>query len=147
MGSFSCSMWDLVPWAGIKPGSLHWECGVLVTGPLGKSLQCSFFKYQNFYSNSILIAVFFLFLNKILSAVNKVGWLSSGSIKANNTLFVNYYRVLKWESRDQDSRLLVWFFCISFFIWKTRDLDWGDPALTEVLKESYLFICSRTFYI
>ena len=75
--------------------------------------------------------------SEILYGVNKVGWLSLGSIKANN-LLKNYYRVLKWESRDQDSRLLVWFFWISFFIWKTRELDWGDPTLTEMLKESYL---------
>ena len=64
MGSFSCSVWDLVPWAGIKPGSLHWECGVLVTGPLGKSCSVVFFKYQNFDSNSILIAVCFFSLVK-----------------------------------------------------------------------------------
>ena len=31
----SCSMWDLVPWPGIEP--LHWECGVLATGPPGRS--------------------------------------------------------------------------------------------------------------
>ena len=34
----SCSMWDLVCWPGIKPGPLHWETGVLATGPPGKSL-------------------------------------------------------------------------------------------------------------
>ena len=32
-------MWDLVPRPGIKPGPLHWECGVLATGPSGKSLK------------------------------------------------------------------------------------------------------------
>ena len=31
------SMWDLVPWPGIKPG-LHWDWGVPATGPPGKSL-------------------------------------------------------------------------------------------------------------
>ena len=34
----SGSMWDLVPWSGIKPERQHWEHGVLDTGPLGKSL-------------------------------------------------------------------------------------------------------------
>ena len=37
MQTLSCSMWDLVPWPGIEPGPLHWECGVLATGPPGKS--------------------------------------------------------------------------------------------------------------
>ena len=41
---FSCGLWmlscgirGLVPWPGIKPESLHWECGVLATGPPGKA--------------------------------------------------------------------------------------------------------------
>ena len=33
----SCSMWDLVPWPGVEPGSLHWERRVLATGPPEKS--------------------------------------------------------------------------------------------------------------
>ena len=33
-----CSMQDLAPWPGIKPGHLHWEWGGLATGPPGKSL-------------------------------------------------------------------------------------------------------------
>ena len=33
-----CGMGDLVPRSGIEPGApLRWECGVLVTGPPGKS--------------------------------------------------------------------------------------------------------------
>ena len=36
-GILGCSMWDLVSWPGIKHGPLHWELGVLATGPLGKS--------------------------------------------------------------------------------------------------------------
>lgn len=32
---FSCSVWDLVPDQGPNPGPLHWEHGVLVTGPPG----------------------------------------------------------------------------------------------------------------
>ena len=33
----SYSMWDLVPEQGSDPGPLHWEHGVLTTGPPGKS--------------------------------------------------------------------------------------------------------------
>ena len=34
-------MWDLVPQPGIEPGPpLHWERGVLPTGPPGKSSSC-----------------------------------------------------------------------------------------------------------
>ena len=37
--ALSCSVWDLVPWPGGEPRPLHWECGVLATGPPGKSLS------------------------------------------------------------------------------------------------------------
>ena len=37
-GIFSCGMWDLVLWSGIEPRPLHWEGGLLATGPQGKSL-------------------------------------------------------------------------------------------------------------
>ena len=36
---FSCGMWGLVPRPEMEPrGPLHWECGVLATGPPGQSL-------------------------------------------------------------------------------------------------------------
>ena len=38
MWTLSCNMWDLVPQLGIEPGPLHWERGVLSSGPAGKSL-------------------------------------------------------------------------------------------------------------
>ena len=38
----SSGMQDLVPDQGSNPGPLHWECGVLTTGPPGKSLHQSF---------------------------------------------------------------------------------------------------------
>ena len=38
MQTLSHSMWDLVPWPGIELRPLHWERGVLATGPPGKSL-------------------------------------------------------------------------------------------------------------
>ena len=31
-------MWDLVSWPRIEPGPLQWDCGLLTTGPPGKSL-------------------------------------------------------------------------------------------------------------
>ena len=39
----SCSMWDLVPWSGIECRPLHWERGVLATGPPEKSPSASDF--------------------------------------------------------------------------------------------------------
>ena len=44
-GIFNGNMWDLVPWSnlicsGNEPGPLHWEHGVLATGPPGKSRAC-----------------------------------------------------------------------------------------------------------
>ena len=35
----SCGVWDLVPWPGIEPTPLHWECRFLAIGPPRKSLQ------------------------------------------------------------------------------------------------------------
>ena len=32
-----CGMWELVPCPGIEPSPLHWEHGILATGPPGKS--------------------------------------------------------------------------------------------------------------
>ena len=43
----SCGMWDLVPWPGIEPGPLHWEHGVLTTGPPGKSPYTNDLKLQH----------------------------------------------------------------------------------------------------
>ena len=37
-----CSTWDLASWPGFEPRHLHWECGILATGPTGK-LYLSFF--------------------------------------------------------------------------------------------------------
>ena len=34
-GIFSCGMWNLVPWRGIKSRPLHWECRLLATGRPG----------------------------------------------------------------------------------------------------------------
>lgn len=42
MPTLSCSMWELVPWLGIKPWTLLWDQGVLATWPPGKSLQSVF---------------------------------------------------------------------------------------------------------
>ena len=38
MRALCFSMRDLVPWPGIEPGPLHWELGVVATGPPGRSL-------------------------------------------------------------------------------------------------------------
>ena len=41
-GIFSCSTWGLAPDQGSNPGPLHWERGVLTTGPPGKSQNGGF---------------------------------------------------------------------------------------------------------
>ena len=53
---FSCGMWDLVLWPGIKSGSLFWECEVLATGPQG-SYQAykSWLTLFSFYILNILL--------------------------------------------------------------------------------------------
>ena len=37
--TLSCGMWDLDPWPGMEPRTLHREWGVLATGPPGRSLR------------------------------------------------------------------------------------------------------------
>ena len=47
---FSCSTWALTAWSGIEPRSLHWEHGVLATGPSGKSqlyYSCVYYKLSS----------------------------------------------------------------------------------------------------
>lgn len=39
----SSGMWDLVPGPGVEPRPLHWEYGILATGPPGKPLFFFFF--------------------------------------------------------------------------------------------------------
>ena len=43
-----CGTWDLVPCQGLNPGPLHWELGVLATGPPGKSHRCLNFGEQHY---------------------------------------------------------------------------------------------------
>ena len=57
----SWSLWDLASWPGIELGPLHWELGVLATGPPGKSLNilfCYIFTYFN-ASNIWLLWILF----------------------------------------------------------------------------------------
>ena len=49
---FSCDMWDLVPSPGIKPGT--GKCGVLATGPAGKSLEFFIFNQFSFMTYKTL---------------------------------------------------------------------------------------------
>ena len=39
MPGLSCGMWIQFPDQGWKPGSLHWELGILATGPPGRCLK------------------------------------------------------------------------------------------------------------
>ena len=51
---FGCSMWDLLPQPGTKPGLLHQEYGVLATGPPGKSPKSTIFiafSFEGFFSH------------------------------------------------------------------------------------------------
>ena len=41
-GIFSCGIWDLFPWPGIKHGPLYWELTVLATEPPGKTHEKQF---------------------------------------------------------------------------------------------------------
>lgn len=59
-GTFSCGMWNLVSDQGSKPGPLHWELGVLATGPPGKS--CSvFFLFFSFSVDDNCVLHYFTF--------------------------------------------------------------------------------------
>ena len=55
MQTLSCGMWDLVPWPRVAPRSLHWECGVLATGPPGKS----------HFKDTLILKVARCFLDKV----------------------------------------------------------------------------------
>ena len=65
----SCNMWDLVPWPGVEPRPLHWEHGVLATGPPGKSLRICIFNTVPAVIESLIWAKssFFSFVSKQIS--------------------------------------------------------------------------------
>ena len=52
----SCGMWDVFPEQGLNLGHLHWDHGVLATGPPGKSL--SFFVSVNAFQKFNFIYLF-----------------------------------------------------------------------------------------
>ena len=58
---FSCGMWDLVPPQGMEPSPLHWEHGVLATGPPEKSLRFTSEKKRN----SFKLIMCFMYHEKI----------------------------------------------------------------------------------
>ena len=62
----SCGTWELVPWSGIEPGPLHWECGVLATGPPEKSLVLHFtlatLKKKKKKQVTLILTIFYLIL-------------------------------------------------------------------------------------
>ena len=68
-GIFSCNMRDLVPHQ--TQGCLHWDCGVLATGPQGSSLMVKSLQMQPFFTPWPLvfsqIPLFFLPSFSILS--------------------------------------------------------------------------------
>ena len=47
-------MRDLVPWPGIEPRPLHWERGVLTTGPWGKPLTVLISFHSFFFSMAVI---------------------------------------------------------------------------------------------
>ena len=50
----SCSTRSFYLWhAGSKQGTLHWQCGVVATGPPGQSLQSSFLKPSVSYAKKL----------------------------------------------------------------------------------------------
>ena len=53
MWALSYSKWDLDPWAGWNLDPLHWELGVIDTGPPGKSLHgCLIYCFWKIYSSA-----------------------------------------------------------------------------------------------
>ena len=72
-------MRDLLPQPGIESRPLHWECGVLATGPAGKSLQRTLNSVSpitswsmpkaSVLSQALFIIYLFSMLSKVLSSV------------------------------------------------------------------------------
>ena len=56
-GELSCCIWDLVPWPGMEPGPLHWEPGILATGPPGKPPNVIFLFQNSFQDTTLCSAV------------------------------------------------------------------------------------------
>ena len=106
-GIFSCSMqtlncgrWDLVPWQEMESRSLHWELGVLATGPWGKS-QVHYY-YQ-----------FFFFLVITMQLMGSWASLLAQMVKNQPAMQETWVRSLGWEDPLEEgmvtySSILAW---------------------------------------
>ena len=80
---FRCSMWDLILWPGIKPGPLHWECGVLALDRQESIPQFTFYVLsRGIFLESELEHSPVLRLECLIEvwikAIARLTWLSSG---------------------------------------------------------------------
>ena len=100
------SMWDLVPWPGIKPGPLHWEHRVLATGPPGKSLENYSLELKSFPYTSVIS----IFLS--------LPWGKEKGGKANFFLFSVRWNVFLPQAKIQAG--LLFLIIIILFIFSIR---------------------------
>ena len=66
-------MWDPVPWPGIKPRPLHWECRILATGPTGKSQTLPYYRHcvPRLGSLAGYMHIFFMFFSCMKNPENR----------------------------------------------------------------------------
>ena len=117
----SCGIWNLVPWPGIKPGLLHWEYGVLATGPLGKSPKTSYF-------NQWILSVTVLEFNRKKTEVRwrecRISDKYLLTIKKKKKL-VSKLKLLKLRKgfmRNINEWQLILFVCFDFILWHVGSL-------------------------
>ena len=95
MGTLSCSLWNLVPWLGIKPRPLPWEFRVLAPGNVPPLLYLSSWFSKLLWN--VLSYVQPTFMEHLLRAKHISG-LGNSKTEQTAPLYMSHWRLLKLPS-------------------------------------------------
>ena len=95
MGTLSCSLWNLVPWLGIKPRPLPWEFRVLAPGKVPPLLYLSSWFSKLLWN--VLSYVQPTFMEHLLRAKHISG-LGNSKTELTAPLYMLHWRLLKLPS-------------------------------------------------
>ena len=149
MPGLSCGTQDLVPDQGLNLGSLHWEHGVLATGPPGKSFLLLHFNLINLINlcfSGLLItlsmtnAVSFRSISMLNDTHSRPQEISFGSVKSHLFLFKHVntfrpfvgYRLNLWRVRQPSVSFLFPFVSVNKNV--SDILAYSYPSCTSVFQ-------------
>ena len=141
MCALSCGTWHLVTRPGIKAGPLHRECGVLATGPPGRSL-----------SGVLSVSVCFSYMDLVSYRVQFQLWICIQDVilplwKHKGSFTVESYFPLTAEKQYIQRDYFVF---LSFFALAPNAIDFKEVNFLSKLLGSlnfyFRFICEFLFW-